>query len=74
MLDYAKLALYVLQLVNQAVTWLREQNLIDAGMDKAIAQESLAIATKTKFAKEILQSISALNESQTDDVLKQLES
>lgn len=73
MFAYAQIALAVLQLVNSGLTWLRERGLIEAGVDKAIAQESAAILAKTHFAKAVMEDITSLNATQTDDLLKRLE-
>lgn len=72
MFSWVQLALTLLKIANSLITWGRERELISEGQDKQIAQESVAILTKSQFAKSVMQQMSALDDKQTDDVLKQL--
>lgn len=72
MITYAQIALALLKLVNFFVTRAHERELVSEGEDRAIARETAAILEKSKYAKQVMQDMSALDETQVDDVLKQL--
>jgi hypothetical protein len=72
MFSWVELALALIKGANALLTWARERELISEGQDKAIAQASAEILVNSQFAKSVMQRMSALNEQQTDDVLKQL--
>lgn len=73
-MTYASIILALLQAISALITWAREKKLIDQGADRAIAETTAAILVKTKYAKDVMIKITSLDEKQTDDVLKQLES
>ncbi len=72
MFGWIELALALIKGANAIITWARERELISEGQDKQIAQETVAILAKSNFAKSVMQSMTALDDKQTDDVLKQL--
>lgn len=70
--SWVELALALIRGANALIAWARERDLISDGQDKQIAQESVAILAKSQFAKSVMQSMTTLDDKQTDDVLKQL--
>jgi hypothetical protein len=71
-LSWVKLAIALLKLANSYLTWARERELVSEGQDREIARETAAILAQSQFAKDTMQAVSALNDTQVDDVLKQL--
>ena len=69
----AQTVLLGLQILYAIISFLREQGLIAAGVDKQIAQTSAAILVKSQWAKEIMQEVTAMTEEQVDQTLKELE-
>lgn len=73
MFGWLQLALTLLKLANTIVTWARERELISEGYDKAIAEESQAILTKTAAGKAIMEKINAMSSADVDTGLHGLE-
>lgn len=72
MFSYVQIALALLKLVQFFVMRAHDNKLISEGEDRQIARETVAILEKSKFAKDTMQAISALDDKQTEDLLKQL--
>ena len=72
MFSWIEIALALLKIANSLITWGRERDLVSSGQDKEIAEQSVAILVKSNAAKEVMQQMSALDDKQIDDVLKQL--
>jgi hypothetical protein len=70
--SWIELALALLKIANSLITWGRERELVSAGQDKQIAEQSAAILVKSDAAKAVMQQMSVLDDKQVDDVLKQL--
>ena len=70
---YIQIALLALKLIEGLVNWARENQLISAGEDKAIAQASAAILTQTQSAKAVMEEVSGMSGSALDVLLHQLE-
>lgn len=72
-MSWLEIALALLKLANMIVSWVREKQQMDAGHDRAIAEASASILSKTQAAKEIMAKISGMTEAQVDAALKELE-
>lgn len=73
MFTWLQLALALLKLVNGIVGWYKQEQLIEAGVDKEIARTSASIFTKTATAKQIMEEVSGLSEDEVDVALRRLE-
>lgn len=73
MIGLIKLIPLVLQLISTIVSWAREKELINEGMDKAIAQQSAGILVQTKARNEIYAQVLKENEAQVDSDLENME-
>lgn len=72
-MTWVSLALVLLRLVNNIMTWARERELISEGHDAAIAEISQQILVKTAAGKAIMEKVNALSESEVDAGLWGLE-
>jgi hypothetical protein len=73
MWTWAQVVLKILTVVGILTDWIREQNQLSAGEDKAIAASLAGQLAKSKFAKEEWERVNALPEAQVDSGLKGLE-
>lgn len=73
MMTWVSAILTILKLADTLVAWLRDKQQLDAGADRQIAQASASILSKTKAAKEVLQSVMGMTEDEVDKTLKGLE-
>ena len=73
MLDYAKIALLVLEIAKFFIDLAKERKQMDAGRDKAIAQAAAGILADTKAANETMQEVTGLTSEQVDTMIKGLE-
>ena len=69
----ALLVLLGLQLILGLITWMKQNQAIEAGKDEAIAKAALAVLVKTDAAKRIMAEVNAMTEAQVDEALKRLE-
>ena len=65
--------LAVLQFVNKLFSGLQERRMIDAGYDKAIAENAAQILKSSMYAKQVMANINALSDDDTDKLLQSLE-
>lgn len=72
-MDWIKLALIILELIEKLIDRRREQGLLDAGREMEIAKASANILRKTTVAKMVREEINALSDKELDDLLKSLE-
>lgn len=72
-MTWVSLALTLLKLVNNIMTWARERELISEGQDAAIAAISQQILVKTTAGKLLMEKVNALSESEVDAGLRDLE-
>jgi len=73
MMSWVSLALTLLKIVNQIMTWVRERELISEGYDKAIAEVSQSILVKTTAGKAIMEKVNAMSDEEVDAGLRGLE-
>jgi hypothetical protein len=72
-MSWLSLALTLLKVVNQIMTWARERELIDKGYDKAIAEVTQSILVKTAAGKAIMEKVNRMSDAEVDDGLRGLE-
>lgn len=72
-MSWIALALMLLRVVNNIMTWARERELISQGHDAAIAEAASQIMRKTEAGKRILEKVNALTENEVDAGLRELE-
>lgn len=72
-MSWLSLALTLLKVVNQIMTWARERELISTGYDKAIAEVSQSIFVKTTAGKAIMEKVNAMSDAEVDAGLLDLE-
>lgn len=68
-----QLILLALKIIGGFIDLARNQQLMDAGQDKAIAQAAASILVKTQAAKEVMKEVTAMTDAQVDASLKGLE-
>lgn len=73
MLTWANLALVLLQVVNKILGMLQQDKLIDAGYEKAIAEQAALILKNNQYAKQVMASVIAMSSDDTDKLLHSLE-
>jgi hypothetical protein len=73
MFTWLGLALQLLKLVNSIVMWVKKNELIKEGYDKAIAEETLKILANTARGKAILEKVNAMSDDEVDAALRDLE-
>lgn len=73
MLNWAKIALLLLQVADKIISYLQERKLINQGYDKAIAENAANILRKSQYAKEIMANIDGLSGDAVDKLLRDLE-
>jgi hypothetical protein len=69
----ATIVILLLQLAKALADHLEKQNYTDDGYDKAKGELSAGILARSKHAKQIIESISGLSDSDTDKLLRDLE-
>lgn len=72
-MSWVSLALTLLKVVSQIMTWARERELISEGYDKAIAETAQSIMLKTDTGKKIMEKVNAMSDQEVDDGLRGLE-
>lgn len=72
-MSWVSLALTLLKVINNLMTWARERELISKGQDMEIAKQSAAILAKTEYARDIRKKIAAMDEPAIDAALRDLE-
>lgn len=70
---WVNLGLAFLKLANLVLGLVKDQQLIDAGVDKEIARNSVSILARTEIGKQIDFRAAGLTEAQVDAELKDLE-
>lgn len=70
---WVNLGLAFLKLANLILGLVKDQQLIDAGVDKEIARNSASILARTEIGKQIDLRAAGLTEAQVDAELKDLE-
>lgn len=73
MFTWISLALTLLKIVNNIMTWARERELISEGYDQALGEVVQQIFSKTTAGKAIMEKVNAMDEKQVDDGLRGLE-
>lgn len=71
--SWGALILAVLQFAVKLYSGLQDKKLIDAGYDKAIAESAAQILKNNTYAKQVMANITAMSDSDVDNVLRQLE-
>lgn len=72
-MDWLSLALLLLRIADKIADWLREKNQMDAGRDRALAEQAAAILIKTSVAKSVIQDVIGMTAEEVDSGLKGLE-
>lgn len=72
-MSWVSLALTLLKIVSQIMTWARERELISQGYDRAIAEASHSILLKTDAGKKIMERVNAMSDQEVDAGLRGLE-
>jgi hypothetical protein len=72
-MTWLSLALTLLKLVNNIMTWARQRELISQGYDQAIAEVSQSILEKTAAGKAIMEKVNRMSDAEVDDGLRGLE-
>lgn len=72
-MSWVSLALTLLKVINNLMTWARERELISKGQDMEIARQSAAILAKTEYAKDVRDKIAAMDDAAVDAALRDLE-
>jgi hypothetical protein len=73
MFTWVSLALTLLKLVNNIMTWARERELISQGHDAAIAEMAQQILRKTTAGKVLMEKVNAMDADAVDAGLRGLE-
>lgn len=73
MFTWISLALTLLKVVNNIMTWARERELISEGYDQAIGEVTQQILVKTTAGKLLMEKVNAMSESEVDVGLRGLE-
>lgn len=73
MFTWISLALTLLKVVNNIMTWARERELISEGYDQAIGEVTQQILVKTTAGKLLMEKVNAMSESEVDAGLRGLE-
>ena len=71
--SWGALVLTLLQVANKIFAYLQQDKLIDAGYDKAIAENAAQILKNSAYAKQVMSNINALSDDDTDKLLRDLE-
>ena len=74
MFTWAEIALLVLKIVNMIMEQVTYNTAFQAGTNAEIAKISAAILAKTQAGKKIMERINALDETEVDKELRDLES
>lgn len=72
-IPWGAIVLAILQLAVTIYSRLQDKKLIDAGYDKAIAENAAQILKNSKYAKQIMANVNNLSPSDVDNILQQLE-
>lgn len=72
-MSWLSLGLALLKLANLILGLVKDQQLMDAGVDRQIAETSAAILKRTQAGKEVVAKVTAMTEAQVDEALKELE-
>jgi hypothetical protein len=72
-MPWLSIILALLKLADYIASSVRENQLLDAGADRAIAQASAGILAKTKVAKEEYQKAMGLTDAEVDEGLREQE-
>ena len=72
-MTWLSLALTLLKIVNNIMTWARQRELISQGYDKAIAEVTQSILVKTDAGKAIMDKVNRMSDAEVDDGLRGLE-
>lgn len=72
-IPWGAIILAVLQFINGILKGSQDGKLIDAGYQKAIAEQAALILKRNIYAKEVMASINALDANGVDKLLQDLE-
>lgn len=72
-MSWISLALTLLRVVSQIMTWARERELISKGYDQAIAEVTQQILVKTDAGKAIMDKVNRMTDAEVDAGLRDLE-
>lgn len=72
-MTWLSLALTLLKVVSQIMTWARERELISKGYDQAIAEVTQQILIKTDAGKAIMEKVNGMTDAEVDAGLRDLE-
>lgn len=72
-MDWFKLAILVIQVIDRIADIVRERGQMNAGRDAALAEVAASILSKTQIGKQIDLRAAGLSEAQVDKELKDLE-
>ena len=73
MFSWIELAILLLKLANQIVSWAHDQGKIEEGRQEVISEMSLAIASKVRTRDQILEKVNAMSPEEVDAGLRDLE-
>lgn len=72
-MTWVSLALTLLKVINNIMTWAHERELISQGQDIEIAKTTASILAKTEYARNVRKEIAAMDPKAVDDALRDLE-
>lgn len=72
-MSWVSLALTLLKIVANIMTWARERELISKGQDMEIARQTTAILAQTEYAKNVKDRIAKMDDTAIDAALRDLE-
>lgn len=72
-INIAKIVLLVLQLIEKIINGLHDRGLIDQGYQKAIAESNARMLRNNTYAKEVMQRVNDMSDSDVDKLLRELE-
>jgi hypothetical protein len=73
MFSWLSLAIALLKVITNIVSWYKQNQLIEQGYDQAIADETTKILAMTAAGKKILEKVNAMDEKDVDAGLRRLE-
>lgn len=72
MFSWLSLLTLVLNVASSLLGWMRERQLLDAGADREIAKQALAILEMTQEGKRIMAHIQKMDDDELNDWLQEL--
>lgn len=73
MIDWLKIALLLMQIVNKFIDWRKEQRALTAGEEAEVARQSAEIMRKTEVGRQVMASVELLELGALDELLRSFE-